>query len=212
MFEEEPVTWGLNGLVSRVSRDKSQLTSGISIQEITLDPVRPSDESFLYQTYASTRTEEMALTGWTAEQQESFLRMQYDAQRRSYRMQLPEAEYRLIRCDQVAVGRLIIDRTPAEIHIVDIALLPEFRKRGIGSILMWAIMKEASQAAKTVRLHVERFNPALHWYERMGFSAVSSGPIYLEMVWRPGSETLSHRPQTVSGSESAVRSRSCRSI
>jgi hypothetical protein len=32
---------------------------------------------------------------------------------------------------------------------------------------------------------VERFNPALRWYERLGFSVVNAGPIYLEMIWRP---------------------------
>jgi ribosomal protein S18 acetylase RimI-like enzyme len=126
----------------------------------------------------------MALTGWNAEQQEAFLRMQYDAQRRSYLMQLPEAKYWVIRYDGAAVGRLIVERTAEEIHVVDIALLPEFRKRGIGSTLMESIIKEASQAAKTVRLPVERFNPALRWYERLGFSVVNTEPIYLEMVWR----------------------------
>jgi ribosomal protein S18 acetylase RimI-like enzyme len=161
-----------------------QLTPEVSVSTIRLDRVLPSDEPFLYQTFASTRTEEMALTGWNAEQQEAFLRMQYDAQRRSYLMQLPEAKYWVIRCDGSAVGRLIIDRTAEQIHVVDIALLPEFRKRGIGSTLMEAIIQEASQAGKTVRLHVERFNPALRWYERLGFGVVNSGPIYLEMVWR----------------------------
>ena len=161
-----------------------RLTAELSVTGITLDRVLPSDEPFLYRTFASTRAEEMALTGWNAEQQEAFLRMQYEAQRRSYLMQLPNAKYWVIRCDGNAVGRLIIDRTSEEIHVVDIALLPEFRKRGIGTALMQAIIKEASHAGKTVRLHVERFNPALRWYERLGFSVVNSGPIYLEMVWR----------------------------
>jgi ribosomal protein S18 acetylase RimI-like enzyme len=164
--------------------EASQLTPEVSVPAITLDPVLAADEPFLYQTFASTRAEEMALTGWNAEQQETFLRMQYEAQRRSYLMQLPDAQYWVIRCDGSGVGRLIIDRTAEEIHVVDIALLPEFRKRGIGSALMEAIIKEASQAGKTVRLHVERFNPALRWYERLGFGVVNSGPIYLEMVWR----------------------------
>jgi ribosomal protein S18 acetylase RimI-like enzyme len=160
------------------------LTGEEGVSTIRLDRVQPSDEAFLYQTFVSTRTGEMALTGWNAEQQEAFLRMQYEAQRRSYGMQLPDAEYSVIRCDGSAAGRLILDRTAEEIHVVDIALLPEFRKRGIGSSLMTAIMKEAAQAGKTVRLHVERFNPALRWYERLGFGVVNSGPIYLEMVWR----------------------------
>ena len=163
--------------------------SGVSVSEIRLAPVYPSDDPFLYRTYASTRAEEMALTGWTAEQQESFLRMQYEAQRRSYRMQFPNAEYRVIRRGDSAVGRLVIDRTidrtPEEILVLDIAVLPEFRAQKIGSTLMQAIMQEASQAAKAVRLHVERFNPALRWYERLGFGVVNDGSIYLEMVWRP---------------------------
>ena len=98
-----------------------------------------------------------------------------------------------------------------EIHIVDIALLPEFRGLGIGSRLMAAIMTEASQAAKAVSLHVERFNPALRWYERLGFSVVGSGPIYLEMVWRPAAGAAVNR-QPEAASEPEVGSGVCRSI
>jgi ribosomal protein S18 acetylase RimI-like enzyme len=189
-----------------------RLAPEVSASTITLDRVLPSDEPFLYRTFASTRTEEMALTGWNADQQEAFLRMQYDTQRRSYLMQLPDAKYWVIRCDGSAVGRLIIDRTAEEIHVVDIALLPEFRKRGIGSTLMEAVIKEASQAGKTVRLHVERFNPALRWYERLGFSVINSGPIYLEMVRRPCSEAWGSLEQPVAESATEVGSGAWRSI
>ena len=205
MFEEDSFVPSLNELSPAVTREgKDRLAQDVSAQVISLDLVHPADESFLYQTYASTRAEEMALTGWNAEQQETFLRMQYEAQRRSYLMQLPEAKYWVIRCDQIAVGRLIINRTPEEIHIVDIALLPEFRKQGIGSTLMAAIMTEGSESGKTVRLHVERFNPALHWYERLGFSAADAGPVYLEMIWRPssqlsGSSAVVSEPEQASG-------------
>jgi ribosomal protein S18 acetylase RimI-like enzyme len=173
---------------------------------IRLCPIDSVDEPFLYRTFASTRTDEMALTGWNKEQQEAFLRMQYEAQRRAYLMQIPDAEYWVIRRDETAVGGLIIDRTADEIHVVDIALLPEFRAQGIGSTLMEAIMTEAKEAAKAVRLHVERFNPALGWYERLGFSVVNSGPIYLEMVWRPCSAVTDEVAGggLVSGSESEV--------
>jgi ribosomal protein S18 acetylase RimI-like enzyme len=153
-----------------------------------------SDESFLYRTFAGTRSDEMALTGWSAEQQESFLRMQFEAQRKSYLAQLPNAEYWIISCEEAEAGRLILNRTESTIHIVDIALIPEFRKRRIGSALMKTIMKEASQSARAVTLHVERFNPALQWYERLGFSVVSSGPIYLEMIWRAVSESARIAP------------------
>jgi len=155
---------------------------------IRLDRTLPADEPLLYQTFASTRTEEMALTGWSSEQQESFLRMQYEAQRRSYLAQIPGAEYFVIRCGDSGMGRLIVDRRRQEIHIVDISVLPQFRGRGIGSALMAELMKEAAESSKAVTLHVERFNPALRWYERLGFIVVNAGPIYLEMNWRQSVE------------------------
>jgi ribosomal protein S18 acetylase RimI-like enzyme len=182
MFAEEPRALKVDSVPA--AEAEGPLSPDISVRTISLDPVQTSDEPFLYRTFASTRTDEMALTGWNEEQRESFLGMQYEAQRRSYRVQLPNAEYWVIRCGETAVGRLIINRTASEIHVVDIAVLPEFRRQGIGATLMKAIMKEAAQAAKAVGLHVERFNPALHWYERLGFKVIGSGPIYLEMVWR----------------------------
>lgn len=184
----------------------------VSITGVSLAPVSAADEPLLYRTFASTRVDEMALTGWNEEQKESFLRMQYQAQRSSYLMQIPEAEYSVIRCNGVGVGRLIVERTEKEIHVVDIALLPEFRAKGIGSTLMEAILTEASLGAKAVRLHVERFNPALRWYERLGFEAVNGGPIYLEMVWRPGGDASVTADQQVSELGSGVGNVLCRSI
>jgi ribosomal protein S18 acetylase RimI-like enzyme len=187
MFEDKSLRESLHELASPSNGcDRRWLARDVSGATITLHSVCSADEPLLYRTYASTRTEELELTGWNSEMRETFLRLQYDAQRHSYRSQLPNAEYLVIRRDDTGIGRLIIDRTKDTLHVVDIALLPDFRRMGIGSILMRAIMKEASQASKEVRLHVERFNPALQWYERLGFRAVNSGPIYLEMTWRAG--------------------------
>jgi ribosomal protein S18 acetylase RimI-like enzyme len=156
---------------------------------ITLEPASTADQEFFYRTYASTRTEELAITGWSDQQKESFLRMQFEAQRQSYLDSIPDAKYSMIRCGELPAGRLIVERTATEVHVVDIALLPEFRRRGIGSHLFGALMSEAREADKSVRLFVERFNPALHWYERLGYIPVSEGPIYFEMIWRPNRES-----------------------
>jgi ribosomal protein S18 acetylase RimI-like enzyme len=192
MVEEKPIESVHHGPAPSVSHVDVSVAGepafrDVSASAINLQTARAADEPFMYATFASTRTEELALTGWNEEQKEKFLRMQFEAQRRSYLLHIPNAEYFVIHCGQVAVGRLIIERTPSEIHIVDIALLPQFRRHGIGSILMQAILNEARNACKSVRLFVERFNPALHWYERLGFSVLSTGPIYLEMVWRTAS-------------------------
>jgi ribosomal protein S18 acetylase RimI-like enzyme len=188
MFDDKSIAEGYRQPISTVTAaDSNSYLPAIGDRNLILDPVCESDEPFLYRTYASTRTEEMALTGWNAEQQEAFLRMQYEAQRQSYRMHISDAQYLVVRCGKIAVGRLILERTAEEIHIVDIALLTQFRRQGIGSALMEGILREAAEFGKFVRLFVERFNPALRWYEQLGFGVVSAAPIYLEMVWRPGS-------------------------
>jgi ribosomal protein S18 acetylase RimI-like enzyme len=158
----------------------------VTASAVWLEQAAPADDAFMYVTFASTRIEELAITGWGDEQKEQFLRLQFEAQRQSYLREIPNAEYSVIHCGTAPVGRLIVERTPAEIHIVDIALQTQFRKQGIGSILMNRIFEEAKQTGKSVRLFVEKFNPALHWYERMEFEVMRVGPIYLEMVWRPG--------------------------
>jgi ribosomal protein S18 acetylase RimI-like enzyme len=146
----------------------------------------------------------MALTGWDAQQQELFLRMQYEAQRQSYRIQVPDAEYWVIRLDGVPAGRLITNRTNQEIHIVDIAVLPEFRNQRIASTLMTSLLDEAAQTLKKLSLHVERFNPALSWYRRLGFNVVSSGPIYHEMVWQPISSPSAGQPSNQANGDHGV--------
>ena len=160
----------------------------ITADVVTLLPAKPDDESFLFAVYASTRAEEVALTGWSPSQQEQFLRMQFEAQTRSYRMQFPQAKHWVIRHGEVAAGRMIVDRTvdrtQDEILLIDIALLPEHRNKGIGSVLMGKLIEEARQTCKAIRIHVERFNPALAWYQRLGFTTVNESEIYLEMVWQ----------------------------
>lgn len=166
-------------------RDDNAHPGSVSAGTITLHRAQSDDEAFLFAVYSSTRMPEMALTGWLPAQQDQFLRMQFEAQNSSYRMQFPDADYWVIRCNGVAAGRMIVNRSEDEILLVDIALLPEHSNRKIGSLLMNQLLEEAGKAGKTVRLHVERFNPALHWYERLGFKTVSESEIYLEMIWRP---------------------------
>ena len=151
---------------------------------ISLRLATPVDEDFLYQVYASTREDEMAIVPWTLEQKEAFVRMQFNAQRQSYRMQFPEATYEIILRDQVPIGRLILSRTDDRILLIDIALLPEYRHNGIGSTFIQDLQSESAKAGMPLRLYVETFNPALRLYERLGFLKMAENGIYYEMEWR----------------------------
>ena len=155
-------------------------------QQITLRQVNPEDDEFLYHVYASTRADEMALVDWTDEQKKAFLRMQFQAQTRHYRLQYLNAEYQIIqRYDGIPIGRLIIDRSGGSILLMDIALLPEFRSAGIGTTIMHDLMAEAASTNRPVMLHVEVFNPAMRLYKRLGFVKSSEQGIYHEMIWQP---------------------------
>ena len=56
--------------------------------------------------------------------------------------------------------------------------------RGIGTTLLHGLQSEAAAAGKPLRLHVERFNPALRLYERLGFQQIEDRGVYLFMEWR----------------------------
>jgi len=151
---------------------------------ITLRPITAEDDSFLARLFASTRAEELAITGWNDEQKAAFCRMQFDAQSAHYRKHYADASFDIIERDGVAAGRLLVWRSGKEILIVDIALLPEHRGMGIGTKLLRALQDEAKAAGKPLTIHVERYNPARRLYERLGFKVVEEQEVYLLMEWR----------------------------
>ena len=83
------------------------------------------------------------------------------------------------------IGRLYIDRSEDEIRLIDIALLPEHRGKGIGGSLMRQTLDEARLAGKPVRIHVEHNNPARRLYDRLGFRPVEDQGVYDLLEWRP---------------------------
>lgn len=151
---------------------------------VSLRPASANDEAFVRQVYASTRQEEMQSWGWTAEQQQHFVRMQFDARRSAYAATYPVSVECVILDADVPAGSITVSRSSAEIRLVDIALLPEHRSRGIGTILLSMLTRESMSSDIPVRLSVVRGNPAYHLYERLGFVVTDAGPMYLEMEYR----------------------------
>ncbi len=166
---------------------------------ITLRPVTAQDEAFLYGVYASTRQEELAGVDWTEEQKAAFLHQQFSAQDRHYRENYTGAAYDVIEVDGRPAGRLYVARWDDEIRIMDIALLPEFRGRGLGTVLLRQLLAEAESAGKRVSAHVEKWNPARCLYDRLGFQEIADRGVYVLME-RPGSGTgaSAHQAKTAS--------------
>ena len=153
---------------------------------ITLRKAAPEDEGFMFAVYASTRADELQLVDWTNEQKLGFVQMQFNAQKVSYEREHPEATYQVILADEIPAGRLIVDRSQDYIAIIDIAVLPDHRGRGIGASLLGSLQREAENTGKKVRLYVENFNRASRLYERLGFVKVAEHGVYSRMEWTPG--------------------------
>ena len=156
----------------------------MTADRITLRPEAAEDDDFLRALYASTRAHEMALTNWTDAEQELFLNSQFDLQRQHYRAHYPGATFDVILLDAVPVGRIYVFRTYGEIRLIDVALLPDARGRGIGTQLVERLLAEAGGHNAAVTLNVEPFNPARRLYERFGFRVLEEDQTNLFMEWR----------------------------
>ena len=148
---------------------------------VALRPIRDADESFLLSVYASTREEELAVVPWTDDQKATFVKLQFDAQHAHYQEHFRGASFDVVLVAGQPAGRLYVGRWPREIRIVDISFLPEHRGRGLGTEILQGLFAEGRAAGRPVSFHVERFNPALRLYERLGFRMVEDKGIYLLM-------------------------------
>lgn len=153
---------------------------------IGLRCIEAGDEAFLRDVYAGTRIDELAPLGWSAEQVEAFIAMQFEAQRRDYWHNYDTSRFQIVTFGGVDAGRLYVERRPDELRVVDIALLPEFRRRGIATQLFGTLFDEADAAGLAVRIHVEYNNPAQYLYLRLGFAFCGeTGPVYRLMERLP---------------------------
>ena len=153
---------------------------------VILRPIREEDLEFLLRLYATTRADEMAMvTDWSDEQKEWFVRMQFQAQHAWYQEHYGDAQFDLVLMDDIPVGRLYVHRRATEIRLVDISLIPELRGKGVGSALLRELMAEAEAAGKPLTIHVEKYNPAMRLYLRLGFKPIEDRGPYDLMEWKP---------------------------
>ena len=146
-----------------------------------LRPVTGADRAFLTALYAGTREQELAMLGWDDATKAAFVEHQFTAQDAHYREHYPGATLDVIEVDGEPAGRLYVHRGPSDIRIMDIALAPAFRGRGIGSALLGDLIAEAESSGRKLSIHVEMDNPARRLYERLGFAPAGEHGVYVLM-------------------------------
>jgi ribosomal protein S18 acetylase RimI-like enzyme len=148
---------------------------------ISLRPFRPEDQEFLFKLYAGTRQQEISAWGWSSAQQAAFLRMQFNARQHSYEMTHEGTEHQIVMLDDNPIGRIMVLRKPEGVLLVDIALFPEYRGRGIGGGLVRELIEQCNKGKVAVRLQVLKTNPAQRLYERLGFLKIGEDELYFQM-------------------------------
>lgn len=147
--------------------------------------IQEKDFPFLKKVYRSTRENELSMTDWSEEQKSGFIDFQFNAQHAYYMNVYKDAEFQIIESGSTGIGRLYLWETEHQIRIVDIAILPEHRGKGIGSKILSDLIRQSELSGKKLNIHVEHFNPALRLYERLGFKKTDDTGVYLFMERTP---------------------------
>lgn len=154
---------------------------------ISLRPVTPADREFLLAVYGGTRERELSQVAWEEGQKEAFILWQFERQAEEYNQRFPDARYNVILVDGVPAGRIWVGGDDKQIRLLDIAIIPEFQNRGVGTYLLRQLMAEATQAQKVLRHMVFVLNDNAHrFYERLGFVVIEDLGGYKHMEWSPG--------------------------
>lgn len=165
------------------------------------------DLDFVIALYTSTRWEELAPAPWPEAAKHAFLAEQARLQHAHYLQHYAGAEMLLITApladvcvdagtanapwldpaapDRALIGRIYLRSGASEIRLMDIALLPGERGRGIGQCLIAALQDQARVRSLDLTLHVEPNNPAQRLYQRLGFSLIEQRGIYDFLGYTP---------------------------
>jgi GNAT superfamily N-acetyltransferase len=160
--------------------------------QITSRQAAAEDEDFLQVLFASAHPE-LSMLPLAPEQLKQLLIMQWAAQQKDYRESFPESEHSIILIDGRPAGRIWVSRNDREIHVLDISVLPEFRRAGVGGFVYRQLIEEGEATARSVRCSVFRYNDvSFQFHQRMGFKVTSETDLFRSMEWFPTAQALAH--------------------
>ncbi|MFL6161773.1 MAG: GNAT family N-acetyltransferase [Jatrophihabitantaceae bacterium] len=166
------------------------LTSPLLAGQLRQRPAQAADDDFLLALFAEARPELGLLPEPVREQ---LLRLQFEAQRRQYRADTPDAVdwilelHRGDEAEQAPVGRCYLRLGPDELRLLDLAVTERLRGNGVGSSVLEQLRTVAERAGVPLRLSVWQANDgAIRLYRRLGFvedGDQDSAGGYLRMHW-----------------------------
>jgi ribosomal protein S18 acetylase RimI-like enzyme len=139
---------------------------------VELRPATPADEPFL-------RTLDAA--GQPAGLPPELVDLQFRARRQARAQLVPLPRHEVVLRAGRPVGEQVVQETGAQVHLVDVALLPGERGQGVGARLLADLQRRAG--SRPVRLSVLAGSPARRLYERAGFRVTGADGAHEHMEW-----------------------------
>ena len=152
---------------------------------VTRRPLAPDDEPFVRSLILATVAEELRAWAWPEPMRSNLLEMQYRVRRQGVESTFPDAEKSIVMIDGQPAGWVVVSRTSDEIHLVDIAILAEWRGAGVGTTTLRELLAESDRAGKPIRLTVNVTNRAALLYERLGFRRTGGNQVQHFMERQP---------------------------
>jgi GNAT superfamily N-acetyltransferase len=150
--------------------------------DIVLRPATVADEEFLFAVFVYSR--DFNLSIFPEPQRSALMQMQFRGQQYTYVQRYPTAEHHIVALDGCDAGRIWVAETEDAISVLDIALLPRYRNRGIGRQLYVDLMNRARATGKPLRATISTENPgSLRFHERLGFRRSGGDGMYISMVF-----------------------------
>lgn len=145
-----------------------------------------ADLIFLRELYGMLRADELGRVLWPADVKGAFVDSQFALQHRHFVTHFPKAHFLVLEREGQRCGRFYLDdEEAADLHIVDIALLPAMRGNGIGSSLLRATQSYAAVTGRGVMLYVEKHNvSAQRLYKRLGFRVKGEEALHYRLRWQ----------------------------
>ena len=149
-----------------VDTAKVELDGLLRIRKETMD-----DAAFLVALFESVKGPEFASLPGGETLRRQLLDLQYRAMTASYRQAFPQGSFDIVLLDDIPIGRLITGSTADRFRIVYIALLPEWRQRGLATALMTEVLCSPRAQGLRCETDVAHDNVAsLRLWERLGFT------------------------------------------
>ena len=149
---------------------------------LTLEPFSDIRDGIMsYALFAEQKQQEFLQLHLPSPTLEQLIRSQYDIREQSYSASYADYQKLTVMLENQPIGILRIGRAQltACLRLVDIVIDKTHRCQGIGHQVLEQFFELARAKALHVDLHVQKDNPALRLYQRLGFCICGETELHL---------------------------------